>query len=1000
MKQRLLGIAALLVIGGLMAGVPWLFIYVATRLRIRFDLTTSEGWWQAITTRDDGTLLVGLLLILGAIAWLVLAVAILVEIVNRLRGVRVPQLRGFGIPQAIARGLVAAAIGAWLATNTITTGALHAIAAPGPIPVDTGGTPNHLPAAPQAQPEAADDEDDVYVVKKGDTLWDIADDKLGDPYAYPEIFKASKHTVQPDGRRLVDPDLIYPGWELTIPDDDPPEKAAKPKRAAATNHEEHAQTTPEAVPVPATPSVPSTTPSPAGPTASAAPTVESETAAPSQDADDIEDVDETAPLPWMLAGLSGAGALLAGGLWLRLRRRRAVQFRFRRPGRTIAVSEEPALATVEKTLRHQGDITSVLVDRVAQTTQRLAARLHGAGRPIPALLGIDVTEQYLTYRFTDPTELPEPWEPGEDRREWRIPTDTEPDLIGPWDEENEPVWPTLVTVGQDDRGWRMINLETLGVITLTGDQTNAEDLVRYWLAELSVAHWGRDVEITGGELFGELASLIRTDLWPARDDRVGALIDRAKDTDKYLAEYTASGIYAGRAAQAGPELWQPRILITAADEGRLDELADLVASRQGRTGVTIICLGGSEMVATGTEIQVTADGRVRVPDLGLDLLANGITPDEAAGCAALMDDATSTDEPVPDAAEPAAAWQQHCDAAGHLHADLTTPRGTLDAVNATSLLPDQDIVYVTETANTDEDLAELAPLVPAATTALVRASDPSLDQDLADWRADSTDRPRIAVLGPVRLRLGRSGRPAVGASQVAYYAEVAAYLATRPHGATTEELTEALGAGAKRVRVVLHTLRSRLGINPATSHYFLPYASDNPEADARSEGVYLLEDALYDADLFRRLRLRGEAAGAAGMDDLADALRLVTGAPYEQLRRRGGLWLADSRDDQHLLVAVVDVAHVLTTHAVAAGDLRRARAAAELAHAVAPYEATPQLDIAAITEHEGAPAEADRIARNAADWLDGTGDGPLDLSQRADTILRAHRWLDRRDRVS
>ena len=64
----------------------------------------------------------------------------------------------------------------------------------------------------------------------------------------------------------------------------------------------------------------------------------------------------------MLAGLGGTGALLAGGLWLRLRRRRAAQFRLRRPGRTITVPSEPALATVEKTLRHQGDITSDLVE--------------------------------------------------------------------------------------------------------------------------------------------------------------------------------------------------------------------------------------------------------------------------------------------------------------------------------------------------------------------------------------------------------------------------------------------------------------------------------------------------------------------------------------------------------------------------------------------------------------------------------------------------------------
>lgn len=1007
MKQRLLGIAALLTIGALMAGVPWLFIFVAMRARIRFDLTTVEGWWQAVTVRDDGSLLVWIGLVIGAVAWASLAVALIVEATSRARHVTVPRLRGLGLPQAIAHALVAAAIGAVLATNTVTTGGLQALANPGPVPVDTSGTPSRTPSAPTTQPnpnddrrnDAGDDErDDAdhYVVKKGDTLWDIADEHLGDPFAYPEIYEASKDTVQPDGRRLVDPDLIYPGWELTIPDYEL-EKPVKPRRVAVPDTPSSRSETPTATPTPASTS-PQTAPT-ARPVMSATPVTDAEPAEPYADVDDSESTDEAAPLPWILTGLTGAGALLAGGLWLRLRRRRAVQFRFRRPGRTIAVPDEPALVTVERTLRHQGDVTSDLVDRIAQTTQRLAATLHTASQPIPALLGVDVTEEHLTYRFTEPVDLPEPWEPGSDRRAWRIDTGTDPDLIGPWDEQNEPVWPTLVTLGQDDHGWRMLNLETLGVITLTGDQAGTEDLVRYWLTELSVAHWGRDLEIARGDLFAELAPLIRVDFWRAHPNgRIAALLERAERNRACLADEGLTSMDAGRAAQAGPELWQPRVLITAADEDGLDQLAECITSHPVATGITNIRLGGSSLDG-GIEIHLTTEGRVRVPALGLDLVANGITPDEAAGCAALVAPATVSDAPVPDAPEPAAGWQQHADAAGHLHADLTLPRGALGAVDATSLLPDPDVVYVTQTANTVYDLAELAPLVPAETTALVKESDPTLDQDLADWRADSIDRPRLSVLGPVRVRLGRSGDPMAGLNRVPYLTEIVAYLATRPHGATADELSDALGVKAARVRVDLHNLRTRLGPNPRTGRPYLPDARKNAEAGLRAVGVYLIEDLLSDADLFRRLRLRGEASGVHGVDDLSEALRLVTGAPYEQLRSRGGLWLANSRDDQHLLVGIIDIAHLLTTHALAGGDLQRARGAAELAHAVAPHEEVPRLDLAAIAEDEGSLAEAHRIAHEGGDWLDGTGDGPLDLSQRADAILRAHRWLERRDCV-
>ncbi len=56
-----------------------------------------------------------------------------------------------------------------------------------------------------------------HVVVRGDTLWGIAADELGDPTRYPEIVEANRGDLQPDGRRLADPDLILPGWVVEIP---------------------------------------------------------------------------------------------------------------------------------------------------------------------------------------------------------------------------------------------------------------------------------------------------------------------------------------------------------------------------------------------------------------------------------------------------------------------------------------------------------------------------------------------------------------------------------------------------------------------------------------------------------------------------------------------------------------------------------------------------------------------------------------------------------------
>ncbi|MFX5340178.1 LysM peptidoglycan-binding domain-containing protein, partial [Acinetobacter baumannii] len=56
-----------------------------------------------------------------------------------------------------------------------------------------------------------------YVVRKGDTLWDIAEDHLGDPTRYREIFHLNQGRAQADSHALTDPDEILVGWILELP---------------------------------------------------------------------------------------------------------------------------------------------------------------------------------------------------------------------------------------------------------------------------------------------------------------------------------------------------------------------------------------------------------------------------------------------------------------------------------------------------------------------------------------------------------------------------------------------------------------------------------------------------------------------------------------------------------------------------------------------------------------------------------------------------------------
>lgn len=103
-------------------------------------------------------------------------------------------------------------------------------------------------AAPTGAQEAGERS---VTVEPGDTLSQIALEELGDPNAYPELFEANQGQPQPGGGALSDPDLIQPGWTISIPGDtqsgnapaaDLPESAPAEATDPAPSAEEAAKT--------------------------------------------------------------------------------------------------------------------------------------------------------------------------------------------------------------------------------------------------------------------------------------------------------------------------------------------------------------------------------------------------------------------------------------------------------------------------------------------------------------------------------------------------------------------------------------------------------------------------------------------------------------------------------------------------------------------------------------------------------------------------------------
>jgi LysM repeat protein len=69
-------------------------------------------------------------------------------------------------------------------------------------PATAGSSPAHASA----------DEDEYYVIEKGDSLWKIAKAHLGDGNKWPKLFEANKEVI-------LDPDKIFPGQKIRIPKD-------------------------------------------------------------------------------------------------------------------------------------------------------------------------------------------------------------------------------------------------------------------------------------------------------------------------------------------------------------------------------------------------------------------------------------------------------------------------------------------------------------------------------------------------------------------------------------------------------------------------------------------------------------------------------------------------------------------------------------------------------------------------------------------------------------
>ncbi|MHA4818792.1 LysM peptidoglycan-binding domain-containing protein [Streptomyces aculeolatus] len=83
---------------------------------------------------------------------------------------------------------------------------------------DGGSSPRE--SGPSADHGPADEPVSSVTVVPGDTLWEIAEDRLGDGTQHRVIFEENRGEAQPGGGHFTDPNVIIPGQKLDVPSPD------------------------------------------------------------------------------------------------------------------------------------------------------------------------------------------------------------------------------------------------------------------------------------------------------------------------------------------------------------------------------------------------------------------------------------------------------------------------------------------------------------------------------------------------------------------------------------------------------------------------------------------------------------------------------------------------------------------------------------------------------------------------------------------------------------
>lgn len=589
--RTLKGLGALLVLLLLMVGIPAALILFAGN-----PIPTMPELQQALTGVDfGGTFLLGTILpLIGWGFWASFVFSVLVEARAALNNVTAPQLAGLRPQQALAGALVAAvlAIGAGTPATAMT-----AQPSTNGSSISTQLEDTQLEDTPSQPTDQADARQ--YTIQTGDTLWGVAEQKLGDGSRWSELAEGLKNRPQADGTTMSDPNLIYVGWTVELPGD---QTASSGQRTAptdqATDQPDVASEATASESAPATEQAPASEQAPATPPASVpgevvpqsereqSPAPDQEASpvpgaafavAPDQPASDRAEAETAQPEQVEWSTLGGIGAFAAAGLLGVLGARRAMQRRRRRPGQQVPMPEAEH-AQIEAQLKVVAEAEQA--DELDVVQRWLARWAQQSGTTLPELFLVRVSAQEIALYLMGPAQLPAPFvAAAEDGTVWTLQSgaiELDADL------PSAP-WPGLVTVGQDDTDAQvLLDLERLGTLGIEGDPQLAPQVLDAMAVELATAAWSENVQVTLVGVAPGLASVVGGDRVRQIDDLdhlIRLLQGKAEDTRAALTEQGAANLDEAKSMSAEGD-WAPEIVLLGLhpDQDQARQINELAAA--------------------------------------------------------------------------------------------------------------------------------------------------------------------------------------------------------------------------------------------------------------------------------------------------------------------------------------------------------------------------------------------------------------------------------------